>query len=397
MSAVWRTTTLGACCEIISGATPSTGDPRLWDGEIAWATPKDLSGLDSKFISVTERRITRAGLDSCTASVLPPYSVLFSSRAPIGHVAINTVPMATNQGFKSFIPNSDELDPHFLYHWLRARRLYLESLGNGTTFKEVSKTVVSRVEIVLPPLAEQRRIAAILDKADAIRRKRKVAIALTEELLRSAFLEIFGDPAANPKKWPTAAVEDLCSIIVDCPHTTPKYSGDERFHPCVRTSDLQRGFFDWSTTRHVSAEEYSERIVRLKPIAGDVFYTREGERYGIAAILPEGVPACLGQRMMLLRPEGTAATSEFLWALMNSSAVYQQATAKVGGSTSPHVNVKSIRRFQIIRPPLSIQREYSRICRTATRSRSRGLAALEKSEFLFASLIHTTFGDSEPT
>lgn len=212
MTVPLRTTTLGQCCEVVSGATPRTDEPKYWDGDLPWATPKDLSALEGKTISATERRITKAGLESCAASVLPPYSVLFSSRAPIGHVAINTVPMATNQGFKSFIPNRNEVDPHFLYHWLRARRAYLESLGNGATFKEVSKAVVSRVEISLPPLDEQRRIADILDKADAIRRKRKEAIALTEELLRSTFLEMFGDPVTNPKRWPTDTIGNLLTL-----------------------------------------------------------------------------------------------------------------------------------------------------------------------------------------
>lgn len=197
---IWRKTTLGSCCEIVSGATPSTAESGHWDGKIDWATPRDLSNLDGKFIERTPRRITEEGLKSCSATLLPPRSVLFSSRAPIGHVAINTVPMATNQGFKSFVPKADEVDPDFLYHWLRAKRSYLEGLGNGATFKEVSKAVVSRVEIALPPVGEQRRIAFILDKASAIRRKRNEAVALTEAFLRSAFLEMFGDPVTNPRR-----------------------------------------------------------------------------------------------------------------------------------------------------------------------------------------------------
>ena len=208
----YRRTTLGECCEIVSGATPSTSKAEYWDGDIQWATPKDLSDLDGKYISQTARQITQSGLAGCTAKMLPPNSVLFSSRAPIGHVAINLVPMATNQGFKSFVPREDWVDSSFLYHWLRSRRAYLESLGNGATFKEVSKTVVSRVDIDLPPLTEQRRIADILDKADAIRRKREDAIALTDDLLRSAFLEMFGDPVTNPKGWRRQTLGDLVKL-----------------------------------------------------------------------------------------------------------------------------------------------------------------------------------------
>jgi type I restriction enzyme, S subunit len=194
-----RTLTLADCCEIVSGATPSTSVDEYWDGDIFWATPKDLSDLRSHYISNTLRKISKAGLDSCAANVLPPNSVLFSSRAPIGHVAINTVPMATNQGFKSFIPKRDLIDTKFLFHWLRANRAYLESLGNGATFKEVSKATVSRIEIPLPAVPEQRRIAAILDQTDALRAKRREALAQLNSLAKSIFIEMFGDVIRSPK------------------------------------------------------------------------------------------------------------------------------------------------------------------------------------------------------
>src|SRR6185436_1721814 len=101
---------------------------------------------DGKFLSDTPRKITELGLRNCSSEMLPPNSVLFSSRAPIGHVAINTVPLATNQGFKSFVPDRERLDSRFLYFWLRANRAYLQSLGTGATFKELSKAIVARLE-----------------------------------------------------------------------------------------------------------------------------------------------------------------------------------------------------------------------------------------------------------
>jgi len=194
-----RTLTLSQCSEIVSGATPKTSVGTYWDGNICWATPKDLSGLQTHYISDTLRKITKVGLESCGASILPAQSVLFSSRAPIGHVAINTIPMATNQGFKSFVPNPEVIDSKFLFHWLRTNRAYLESLGNGATFKEVSKATVSRIEICLPSLSEQRRIAAILDHADALRTKRREALAQLDSLTQSIFMDMFGDPISNPK------------------------------------------------------------------------------------------------------------------------------------------------------------------------------------------------------
>jgi type I restriction enzyme S subunit len=222
----WQIRRLDEVARIVAGATPKTDEPGYWDGDVFWATPKDLSGLESKLLTDTARKITQKGLTSCAAEVLPPDSVLFSSRAPIGLTAINKMPVATNQGFKSFVPIQSLLDSGYLYHWLRCNRAYLDSLGNGATFKEVSKAVVSRIEIPLPPLAEQKRIASILDKADAIRRKLQQSLRLSDDFLRSVFLDMFGDPVTNPKGLPTKKLGEFGEIVTG---NTPSRKIPENF------------------------------------------------------------------------------------------------------------------------------------------------------------------------
>ena len=207
----WPEITLGEVAEIVSGATPSSSVPELWDGSVLWATPTDLSRLESKFIEQTERTISESGLQSCSAKVLPSNSVLFSSRAPIGLIAINKNPMATNQGFKSFVPKRG-LDSSYLYWWLKANRERLQDLGNGATFKELSKAVISRVSLPLPPIEEQRRIAKMLDRADAILRKRARTITLAENLLKSLFLEMFGHPLNSSVGHPRGELRSLGKI-----------------------------------------------------------------------------------------------------------------------------------------------------------------------------------------
>ena len=116
----WPVATVREVCEVVSGATPKTGKPEFWGGNVPWVTPKDLSELGRKHLSDTPRKITKAGLKSCSARMLPAQSVLFSSRAPIGLVAINTLPVCTNQGFKSLVPRFDLISPDFLFWWLKA-------------------------------------------------------------------------------------------------------------------------------------------------------------------------------------------------------------------------------------------------------------------------------------
>ena len=160
---------------------------------------------------------------------------MFSSRAPIGHVAINRVPMATNQGFKSFIPKASKLNAGFLFWWLKCHRSYLEGLGNGATFKELSKSVVARIEIPLPPLSEQRRIAVILDLADELRQKRRRSIAQLRKLEHAVFFDIFGDPVRNTKKWPVVEVGSVTDCIVPGRDKPKSFSGNT---PWITTSEL---------------------------------------------------------------------------------------------------------------------------------------------------------------
>jgi type I restriction enzyme S subunit len=322
-------------------------------------TPKDVSDLAGyPFLERTPRTLTAEGLASCSAEILPPDSVLLSSRAPIGLVAINHMPVATNQGFKSFVPDATRLDAGFLYHWLRANRTFLERLGAGATFKEVSKAVISRIEIPLPPLAEQKRIAAVLSKADTLLRNRRESFRFTEKLLQSVFIDMFGDLATNPKTWPQNSLENLCGRIVDCPHSTPVYSDTPTAFYCVRSAEIQNGKIDLSSARYVSEEVFSERIARHEPTAGEVIYTREGGRLGYAAQVPKGRRICLGQRMMLFSAEKTVASNSFLNGLLNSESFRNRVLNLVGGGAAPRVNIKDLRAIPVYCPPIELQARY---------------------------------------
>lgn len=181
----WPVRRMEEVTQIISGATPRTSNREFWDGDINWVTPKELSALSGLYIHVTERRITQSGLRSCAATILPKGAVLFSSRAPIGHTAICGVPMATNQGFKSFVPTKGQLDSYFLLNWLRLRRPYLEALGSGATFKEVSKAVVARIPIAIPPAEYQVIFARTSKSIERLRVSCQVSASALETLLAS--------------------------------------------------------------------------------------------------------------------------------------------------------------------------------------------------------------------
>lgn len=162
----WTECTLAEIGKIVGGATPSTKHDDYYGGSIAWITPKDLSGFTGRYIKHGERNITEKGLSSCSAQLLPKYSVLFTSRAPIGYVAIADNEVCTNQGFKSIVPN-EYIDYLFLYYLLKYNKDNIEAMGSGTTFKEVSGGTMKSFKVCIPSdLATQKKIAAILGSLD---------------------------------------------------------------------------------------------------------------------------------------------------------------------------------------------------------------------------------------
>lgn len=163
----WKTCTIADIGTVVGGATPSTKKIENYEnGNIAWVTPKDLAGFSGRFISHGERNITEIGLKSCSTQMMPKHSVLFSSRAPIGYVAIANNELCTNQGFKSVVPN-ENTDYMFLYYLLRYNKEKIENMGSGTTFKEVSGNTMRGIEVTVPEsIEDQKKIASILSTID---------------------------------------------------------------------------------------------------------------------------------------------------------------------------------------------------------------------------------------
>ena len=162
----WIECTLEDIGEIVGGATPSTKREDYYGGDIPWITPKDLSSFKGRYISNGERNITEEGLASCSAQMMPPNTVLFTSRAPIGYVAIAAQSVCTNQGFKSIVVN-ENADPLFVYYLLKHNKDAIEAMGSGTTFKEVSGKTMRSVKVRIPSDVDyQKRIATLLNSID---------------------------------------------------------------------------------------------------------------------------------------------------------------------------------------------------------------------------------------
>lgn len=189
----WKEYKISDIADVIGGGTPSTSNSSYWNGNIPWLTPRDLTGYTKVYISKGERNITVEGLRNSSARLLPKGTVLLTSRAPIGYVAIAKNEITTNQGFKSLVLKEDYADNEFIYYWIKNNIDYLQSIGTGTTFAEISGRVVKDIEISLPPLSEQKSITSVLssldDKIDLLHRQNTTLEKMAEALFRQWFVE----------------------------------------------------------------------------------------------------------------------------------------------------------------------------------------------------------------
>jgi type I restriction enzyme S subunit len=269
-----------------------------------------------------------------------------------------TVDVAINQDLKALIPRPT-LSADFLHAWLHGHEAEIAASATGSTVKGIRVGHLEGMHLLLPPLPEQKKIAAILSSVDeaiqatqlVIEQTRRVKEGLLQDLLTRGLPghERFKQTVIGeiPESWEVVHLQQACSHIVDCPHSTPVYEEDGV--PCIRTADLDRDGLHVERAFRVSEATYATRTVRLIPELGDIIYSREGERFGIAA--PVGHErVCLGQRVMQFRAAEDM-VPKFLLAVLNSASVYQQAASCVGSTTAPHVNIEDIRRFRIPKPP----------------------------------------------
>ena len=262
--------------EVVGGGTPSTANSDFWGGDIPWISPKDLTGYKSVYISHGESFLNKTGLKSGT-KLLPKDTVLFSSRAPIGYVAIASNPICTNQGFKSIICNKEIINPLFLYYYIKGNLDYIKLFGTGATFPEISGAAMRKIKVQIPYLPTQQKIASILSAYDRLIENNTRRIRLLEQMAENLYKEWFvrfrfpeheNVEIVNglPKGWEIKIIADFGRI--ETGKTPPMsnrdlYGGDILF---VKTPDMHGKLFVRSTSETLSQEGNNYQRTKLLPI-----------------------------------------------------------------------------------------------------------------------------------
>ncbi|WP_435607223.1 restriction endonuclease subunit S [Pseudomonas knackmussii] len=411
--ASWLETEIGQIADVVSGGTPNASEPRNFatPGEgIAWLTPADLSGYTAKEISHGARDLSEQGYQSCSAKLMPKGSLLFSSRAPIGYVAVAANEISTNQGFKSFV-FPDDVDPSYAFYYLKSIRTLADSFGTGTTFKELSGTAAKTLPFLLAPTAEQTRIAQKLDEllaqvdtlkaridsipallkrfrqsvlaaavsgrltaewrtlndaepiADYIRRTRAKRVKAwqetqenslrksqykePDELLDESFPEI-------PNSWTYCSISEVSSRVTYGLTVRPSYV--DVGAPVISAKEIKSGTIDYEGANKISFADHEQQREKCKIFQGDVLFGKTGT-IGSVARADREIQCCSSQNIAVISP---LINSKFLEIVLRSRLIQDLATRNVKTTAIPDLQLGVISRFPV---PLSSDKEQAEIVR----------------------------------
>lgn len=384
---------LGICCEIINGSTPSRIIPEFWGGDINWFTPKDLSHLEGKYINESPEKINSKGYSSCSTTMLPPFSLLFTSRAPIGHIAINKVECCTNQGFKSLIPKKG-VDVNYLYYTIKYFTPQLQNLGNGATFKELSKATMSDFKVPLPPLEQQKKIAAILDAADAYKQKTKALIAKYDKLTQSLFLEMFGDPVKNETGLEFFVLNDLITQKPDNGFFAKKDKYGKEGTQVVWLTDFIDKLYISETNLRRAEIQAKDRKYMLE--YGDALFCRSSlnvDGIGKCSIAPKSFnePVIFECHIIRLRFNLSLIIPEYFRFLSDTLYFRDRIMRNAKTSTMTTISQEGISEISIPVPDIKLQALFRDKINVIVAQKVQAQASLEKAEDLFNSLLQKAF------
>lgn len=377
---------LGDICEIVSGSTPKTGVSEYWDGDKKWITPAEITD-ESYIITDSVRKLTELGVTKTGLSSFPKGTVILSSRAPIGKVAIAGCEMYCNQGFKNLIC-SQKIYNRYLYWFLKGNTEYLNSLGRGATFKEISKQIVASIEINVPDMEQQMQAAENLERVSSIIRLRKQELQKLDDLVKARFAELFGDMILNPNSWEKVDLGTVCDVR-DGTHDSPKYFAEGI--PLVTSRNLSSGRIDFTDCNLICEADYNKINERSKVDLGDILMPMIGT-VGNPIIVDIDAEFAIKNVALIKFSENSKVVNVFVKALLESDYFDRAVLDKVRGGTQKFISLGDIRRLKVCLPPLEVQKQFAAFVTQADKSKAVIQKALNEAQLLFDGLMQKYFG-----
>jgi type I restriction enzyme S subunit len=385
----WKKNELGNILKSIkTGSTPSTSSPEFFDGSISWFTPADIG--ETKFLEKSSRTISELGLSKGKAKLFPKNSLLVTCIGNIGRVGILNQPASSNQQITSLNFKSD-IDINFAYYWFLFNQKNIEQLANQAVVPILNNERLQTIEVSYPLVEQQKRIAAILDKADRLRRQRRFAQTLSDSFLQSVFIKMFGDPVSNPMNWETNSIGKYTSLVSSGStplggETVYKKSG-VRF---IRSQNVLMSDFDFSDIAFID-EEIHKSMKRTHVKKNDVLINITGASIGRVACYKEETIANVNQHVCIIRLKNKDILPSFLSRQLSMPFYQTTVISSQSGATRQAFNFEQIKDFQIVVPPLPLQEKFAEIVQKFERVRRQQREATRLATHLFQTLLHRAF------
>ena len=378
---------LGELYAITSGGTPSRKHPEYYEnGSISWVKTGDLKNI---YLSVTDEKITVDGLKNSSARLYPVGTVLLAMYgATIGATSILKIEAATNQACAAFTPRADVI-PQYLCLFFESQKSRFIKDAVGGAQPNISAGYLRKIEIPLPNLDEQRKIAAVLDKVSDLIAKRRQQLDKLDLLVKARFVEMFGDPVSNPHQWKKVPLSNLADVRIG-PFGSLLHKEDYIVggHPLVNPSHIVDDKIVVDEKLSVSEQKYAE----LEPYhlkIGDVVMGRRGEMGRCAVVQYKGL--LCGTGSLIIRTNGDV-TADYIQKIISFPSFKKTIEDMAVGQTMPNLNVPIVSNFQIIKPPLEIQEGYYTFVNQTEKTKITISRSLQKLEMLKKALMQEYFG-----
>ena len=380
----WKTVRLGDVCEFIGGGTPDKSNNSFWNGNIPWASVKDLKGND---LFETQDFITELGLNNSSANMCKKGDLIVATRIAPGRSTVSQIEAAINQDLK--IVKSEQCNSYLRYAFN-----YLEPVivrkSTGATVLGINLANLKELQIPLPPLETQKHIAAVLDKCTVLIAKHKQMLAKYDTLIKSRFIEMFGDEQVENGKWKVERLENVCTKITDGEHGSVSRTSNG-FVFLNAKHIKQSGEIDWGTATYISEENHKKIYKRCNPQHNDILLTTTGT-IGNVAIVPDVKEFSMDRGITLLKPQFSILNPQFIASYLRMDKMQVIMNQNVHASAIGHLFLNKVYSLQIPIPPLSLQNDFAAFVQQIDKSRFTVQKSLHKTEILYKSLMQTYFG-----
>jgi type I restriction enzyme S subunit len=334
---------LGDVCELIKGKKPKRIFETKENGAIPYILIQSFTNSATKFTNDFD-------LPQCTRNDV----LMVMDGASSGLVAIG-VEGAIGSTLAAIRPRTDMVYPKYLYHWLKTNYNLLNRRTRGSAIPHTDRKLLQDLLVPTPPLETQKRITAVLDKAELLRLKRERANQLTNKIIQSVFLKMFGDPVTNPKGWDTRLLGEVTHKIVDGTHRTPRYV--DHGIPFLTIKNIIKGEFDLTDVKYITQREHQELIKRTRPEKGDILYSKDGT-LGVAKVIDIDLEFSIFVTLALIKPDRSIVDSLFLEKALNSVSLRAKALEFAKGIALRHLHLEDIKKILVPVPPMDLQAKF---------------------------------------